>query len=321
MKLIALSLILSTSANARSLHPDTYARFAELTKWQVKHSFSPVSQVAGAQIKVNSLQKEIVLTVNLKSSCKPNRPCPRVAVPASRSIKLEMTDMVVDACGITTFTAEEDDRPVDGLYRKLTVISNAHNICMGSVFEPNKMTSVKYETRFWNRINRGETVTHSSFTGKLLDKKNKADKLLKRAEFLSWNGDLMTGVYSKLIGGNVAVNLKKNTLKLFLKYRSNCTTRICPMIYVVPERTIELKITNKQTNRCNVTTYVATKNDIPVDGILQSLKVVDNSKNTCSVLLMGLYVATSATYKTMHFDRMNGEEVSKKSSFTASQLK
>lgn len=120
--------------------------------------------------------------------------------------------------------------------------------------------------------------------------------------------------------GQVTVDQVKRNIKLDLQYGPVCRPGfMCPR--VIFNKRIELPITRSfRDTRCGIITYVASKNLMPVDGMNQSITVVDYSNNRCVMPMHLPYMETSVKYDTAHYNRIEGKLVTTKSSFTAEAL-
>jgi hypothetical protein len=114
---IALAVVFTgTISNATSLHPDTYAQLAELTNLHLNQDVF-VSEVESAKVKLNAVTKQIQLTVHYKEICpKPvdgGFSCMAVT-PEDYIVNLPIVSVNEGVCGATVYTAQRDQRMVDG---------------------------------------------------------------------------------------------------------------------------------------------------------------------------------------------------------------
>ena len=123
----------------------------------------------------------------------------------------------------------------------------------------------------------------------------------------------------KVFHGDITVNEIKRTITLFLSMGPNCMPgMMCPRYLI--GRTVELPFVSAKKDNCNVVTYVARKNDMPVDGSDEKLLVRDFGTNTCAVPMYLPYVETQVEYTSAYYDRLQGQLKSEKNSFYANRL-
>jgi hypothetical protein len=157
-KLVLVGLIFTNVALARSLHPETFTRKAELISWD----FDPSSNLAkldilDGQVKVNAVTKYVSLSFQYPMPCEPNMFC--AAVMESTEIKIGLVEVVKDGCGVVTYTGRQDKRPVDGAMTEIIVRDNSNSIC--EILYP-AMTTIELNYSFYNRLT-GQEIVQNSF--------------------------------------------------------------------------------------------------------------------------------------------------------------
>jgi len=153
-------LLASLSTQARSIHPLTYVLSADIETMDIdQDSYLNEMALYGGVVKVKQIRKELSLELNYAPKCAPNMAC--IEVLLIHEINLKITNQVTDRCGNTSYIAERDLRPVDGVKEKLVVTDYTNNICPTFVALP--ATGVLYQTSFYDRINGKEVSTQSSF--------------------------------------------------------------------------------------------------------------------------------------------------------------
>ena len=92
------------------------------------------------------------------------------------------------------------------------------------------------------------------------------------------------GGLQNVVSGDISINLSTGRVKLFLVRKNNCPEgRLCMAMMPAPFM-LDLPLVKTETNECNVTIYTALKDQRPVDGALQEITVIDNSRNSCPTL-------------------------------------
>ncbi len=161
MKTIALiaTLFFSVSTMARSVAPSARAHMDYINL----DDNSPMAEwdVRDVSVEVNFVQDFIQLEMMLPWSCPPNALC--ALVMPMRFFKVEGFDQSVDNCGGTVFEAISDERPVDGIYERITVIDNTTNTCL--TYRALEPTSVIYEVKYYDRLNGKEVHYIHTFEG------------------------------------------------------------------------------------------------------------------------------------------------------------
>lgn len=162
--LIATALI-SLSASATSLKTQLSARL-------LRHDFdnnSPLAsmQIAHSEVVIDFRNDMIALNFTLPWSCPPNALC--ALVMPTRQFEVEYLEVETDECNISTFTAEDDQRPVDGAYEKITVRDFSRNTCPHIMVYPYVETSIEFEQKFYDRMNGKEVQYKHHFTAHKLN--------------------------------------------------------------------------------------------------------------------------------------------------------
>jgi hypothetical protein len=135
-------------------------RVAQMTDIQVDPNLE-LGNVVGALTSVDPAGKATLsLTVN---NCPPKAMC--LVGPMTFNIELPIISDVVDSCGVNVITAEKDQRPVDGMLKRITIRDNSKVTCES--IAPLMPTEVVYETE---SPGFGAPVVHttSTFAGSVL---------------------------------------------------------------------------------------------------------------------------------------------------------
>lgn len=120
-----------------------------------------------------------------------------------------------------------------------------------------------------------------------------------------------------IIGGNVSINELKNEVALNLEYAPVCRPHLfCAAVLM--NHKIELPIVSRYTDRCNNHVVIAKRDERPVDGVLSQLVIVDHSENRCPTFIA--LPATSISFETEFYSRINAEAVRTMSTFEAEKL-
>ena len=162
--LIATALI-SLSVSATSLKTQLNARI-------LRHDFdnnSPLAslEIVQSDIKIDFRNDKIVLNFVLPWTCPINALC--AFVMPFRQFEVEYLEFETDECNITTYTAERDDRPVDGAFEKITVRDYSRMTCPHIMVYPFVNTSIEFEQKFYDRINGKEVQLKHHFTAEKLN--------------------------------------------------------------------------------------------------------------------------------------------------------
>ena len=154
---ILLATLLCLSAEAR---PSSASISADINQnWFDARSPLSKLEVVDSSVEVNLAQDFIELQFILPWTCPAGAAC--ALVMPMRVFKVENIDIQVDECGTTLYVAQEDSRPVDGAFEKITVRDNTSNSCPTSMVMPHVKTIIEYEVKFFDRINGTEVeYTH-----------------------------------------------------------------------------------------------------------------------------------------------------------------
>ena len=99
----------------------------------------------------------------------------------------------------------------------------------------------------------------------------------------------------RINGGNVQIDFMAKTITLTLNPAFHCPAgAACALVMPAPQ-VVTLPLTKVTTGHCNQNIFIARENNLPVDGIDQTLTVIDNSNNHCKYL-----VAIPATEVRLH---------------------
>lgn len=160
-----IAVLFSVSATATSLKTQLSARL-------LRHDFDQNSPLASMQI----VQSDIVIDFNKDKialnfifpwSCPVNAYC--ALVMPSREFEVEYLEVETDECNISTFSAQIDQRPVDGAYQKITVRDFSRNTCPYIMVYPYIETSIEFEQKFYDRVNAKEVHYKHHFTAEKLN--------------------------------------------------------------------------------------------------------------------------------------------------------
>ncbi|HEX4925836.1 MAG TPA: hypothetical protein VFV50_17215 [Bdellovibrionales bacterium] len=166
--IVSLFMILAgLSANATSLHPDTFAQVAQLTEIKLDPQYS--KQIVSAQIYVNEVRKTIKLVMQHSRECmgRPGQPSVCLGFPSDEVIELPLVAKTKTACGSTIYIAREDNRRADGLLQELRVLDHRTMTC--EIMLPRgRMTHVQLLQSWFNRMQGGVSNLKSEFSGPAL---------------------------------------------------------------------------------------------------------------------------------------------------------
>ena len=96
-------------------------------------------------------------------ACAEGRSCAQV-MPEPISYELRHAKSTLDSCGIIQTVAQVDQRPVDGIFLKVTIRNNMNNTCPTLVALP--ALDVNLEQKYYNRLEGREVSTFDSFIAK-----------------------------------------------------------------------------------------------------------------------------------------------------------
>jgi len=101
----------------------------------------------------------------------------------------------------------------------------------------------------------------------------------------------------RVTGGSIQVDRRERQLRLVLQRAFYCPPRaLCAMVMPAPY-IVELQIVSQSTDRCGSVHYEAQVDRRPMDGDLQRLQVVDNTRNRCPHFVA--LAPVQATYTTI----------------------
>lgn len=154
--LIGISFVAANS-HARSLHPDTFAKKAELVTWNfAKNSILKNQEILGGVVKVNNVTKQASILFELANNCPPNAYC--IEIVRAHTLELPIVSVKKNSCGEITYTAEKNMMPVDGLHKKLEIRDTTFSVC--DIVYP-AATMIKYSEKFYDRI-QGKLIERTS---------------------------------------------------------------------------------------------------------------------------------------------------------------
>lgn len=160
---IALLALAVPSAFARTPAPP-YEK-ANLISFDIDPNASYAKSVAGGNVTIDHNAGEIALVLFQKTECPEGRPCPRMIRPPV-TIRVPITRIETNECGIRVFSAERDDLPVDGARVTLTVEDNSENTC--PTLLPLPPTSITHTSEIYDRRTGTLDKLQSTFTAEKL---------------------------------------------------------------------------------------------------------------------------------------------------------
>lgn len=151
------ALMLSFTAQATSLHPDTFAKYSTMENIQVEGNSS--ISFTGGMLKLNAVSKQLELTLNRSFRCaQPGHGKIRcLSMPAPVTVTLPIIATYETYCGSTVYVARKDNRRADGVLNEVRVLDHSTMTCEIPL-NPNRMTVVEYVHSFYDRLNRGEVT-------------------------------------------------------------------------------------------------------------------------------------------------------------------
>lgn len=154
--ILAIATLLSLNTHARSMKTTLEA------KLRTHHfdSRSPLAEleIVDSKVLLDFYNDKIELSFTLPWSCPPNALC--AMVMPMRVFSVETLDIETDDCGMTIYQAQQDDRPVDGLFQKITVRDHSNSSCPQIMIYPPLETSIEYTVKFYDRLN-GKPVEYT----------------------------------------------------------------------------------------------------------------------------------------------------------------
>lgn len=123
--LVVLAGFLATSAEARSLHPDTFKKTSQLIEFDLPKN---MHELLPSVLTIDSVKKTATLILNPRPFCPPGHFCAAV-MPQPIVYTLPIVDSKQDNCRVTRYVARKDQRPVDGSLEQLLIIDRTNSIC------------------------------------------------------------------------------------------------------------------------------------------------------------------------------------------------
>jgi hypothetical protein len=144
--IIATALLISSlSAQATSLHPDTFAQVSKLTKLDLAPEIFGTPK--SVTVKLNTVVNTITLEAKYAQPCPPPRlgmvSCMAVGREDLR-IELPIVSKKIGGCGQTIYVAKKDKRPVDGNLNAIQLVDNRTMTCRIAL-RPDQMTIVSHK--------------------------------------------------------------------------------------------------------------------------------------------------------------------------------
>lgn len=165
-KLIGLAaFVVALQAQATGLHPDTYARFAKMTEWQMTEA-NPLrpDAIYGGRVVLNKFTQKIRLDLQVTPSCPEGAYC--YVGPIFKTItEASIVKQSTDDCGVVTYTAIHDELPVDGNKVTVTLQDTSLSRCDQAYAAP---TIIEHELQYWNRMGGFMVEHHSQFMADVL---------------------------------------------------------------------------------------------------------------------------------------------------------
>ncbi len=98
--------------------------------------------------------------------------------------------------------------------------------------------------------------------------------------------------------GSILINLDENMIQLVLREVVECRAGMaCIALAPTIVDNIEVKLVSQTVDSCGAVTYIGEKDQTPVDGLKQTVTVVDNRYMTCEIPVLHM---TSVTYTTFN---------------------
>lgn len=118
---------------------------------------------------------------------------------------------------------------------------------------------------------------------------------------------------SNFIDGKINIDFTNSKVALTFFNKVDCPKNaMCIMPVMVTATSIQAILTNIDTNKCGVTTYLAKNDNLQVNGNFTEIKIVDYSQNVCPVLTDEIMSPTKITLKMEHIYRPELDPINKK---------
>ncbi len=114
---------------------------ANFSEFEVQHEF--IENTIAGSVRIDLVKQEIEISLQQRRQCPTGMNCIALA-PAPTQIKLPIVDIYDDWCGSTTYLAEIDNTPIDGMYEAIEVRDYSTLTCR--ILMP-YMTVANYTTR------------------------------------------------------------------------------------------------------------------------------------------------------------------------------
>ena len=138
---------------------------------------------------------------------------------------------------------------------------------------------------------------------------------ISTAQLTRWQLDKrLSKTLGLLTGGHLELNQTDKTATLVMDRQSNCPPEALCIALIPAPFTIKLSIVEEYSDDCNSHYVIAEEDRRLVDGALERLTIVDNTKNTCAQVIP--LPETAVTYET----ELGRLPVHTNSYFTANQL-
>ncbi len=154
----ALVLVLASlsAASAFATPVDTGAKTATITQMNLdRKAFGNVRYDTG-MVTLDTQAREVTLTLYASRKCPKGRFCTMEMI-APYTVNLPIVSRKKDTCGAMVTIASEDQRTVDGVFKKITIVDNSTNKCLTMVaLSP---VAVTYETDGYSRAGSAKSVS------------------------------------------------------------------------------------------------------------------------------------------------------------------
>ncbi len=213
--------------------------------------------------------------------CAEDRNCP-VGMPAPLIVKLPITSIKTDNCGINTVIAQKDQRPVDGILQKIQLVDATDATCQ---FFRAPDQPATYQSRGVNMLTGKETKTNSKM---LLVLSQRTETQEVQHEISS--GELLQGYPSLEIVAGGTLSISEEMVKLNVGLALNCPIgTMCPMYMPGPIRA-EMKIQSIERSFCGDKITAQYEMRVVDGSHVQKVEITDYTNATCEIVTPHLMV-------------------------------
>lgn len=295
LSLLSLIFISTTFAQDHtSIRPHFNKEAGNLYDLRIDPRLVELKHARTMQITLDYVKKEVELHADVTQPCPPDMLCPAVIRTWTRKFRID--GVRSNRCGEKHISASREGGITVGRSEYVSISDFSDSVC-GS-YNKDERTQVEYRTLENSR--EGRILTVSTMKGPALRRLNppKPIKINKRAKLNKFNIDEKLNFQGTPVDGNVTVNRQANEVQLAVYGEYPCIGFRCPRGLPAPMQ-VKLPIVNEFVTQCNAKIIVASRNRLPVDGMLQTIRVIDNTKNTCPQLFHEQpRPATKVTYRT-----------------------